>query len=39
MTQTKQLRKSLAQPGILAALGAALLFGSGAPNGMHPSSS
>jgi drug/metabolite transporter (DMT)-like permease len=31
MVQEKQLKKSLAQPGILAALGAALLFGSGTP--------
>src|SRR5882757_2237063 len=31
MTQINQLRKSLTQPGILAALGAALLFGSGTP--------
>jgi hypothetical protein len=29
MEQTGQLRKNLTQPGILAALGAALLFGSG----------
>jgi hypothetical protein len=31
MAQTEQLRKNLTQPGILAALGAALLFGSGTP--------
>jgi drug/metabolite transporter (DMT)-like permease len=31
LAQAGQLRKSLAQPGILAALGAALLFGSGTP--------
>ena len=31
MVQTEQLRKNLSQPGILAALGAALLFGSGTP--------
>ena len=31
MAQTEQLRKILRQPGILAALGAALLFGSGTP--------
>jgi drug/metabolite transporter (DMT)-like permease len=31
MAQAEQLRKNLAQPGILAALGAALLFGSGTP--------
>src|SRR6266700_2874512 len=31
MTQINQLRKSLTQPGILAALGAALLFGSSTP--------
>jgi drug/metabolite transporter (DMT)-like permease len=31
MSQSSQLRKSLAQPGILAALGAALLFGAGTP--------
>jgi len=31
MAQAEQLRKNLTQPGILAALGAALLFGSGTP--------
>ncbi len=31
MAKAEQLKKSLAQPGILAALGAALLFGSGTP--------
>jgi drug/metabolite transporter (DMT)-like permease len=31
MQQTSRLRKSLADPGILAALGAALLFGAGTP--------
>jgi drug/metabolite transporter (DMT)-like permease len=31
MQQSSQLRKSLADPGILAALGAALLFGAGTP--------
>ena len=31
MTQVERLKKSSAQPGILAALGAALLFGSGTP--------
>ncbi|WP_433970151.1 hypothetical protein [Tunturiibacter gelidiferens] len=31
MAQTEQLRKNLTQPGILAALGAVLLFGSGTP--------
>ena len=31
MAQVEQLRKNLTQPGILAALGAALLFGSGTP--------
>jgi drug/metabolite transporter (DMT)-like permease len=31
MAQVERLKKSLAQPGILAALGAALLFGSGTP--------
>jgi drug/metabolite transporter (DMT)-like permease len=31
MAQAEQLRKNLTQPGILAMLGAALLFGSGTP--------
>src|SRR5258708_28242161 len=31
MVQTEQLSKNLSQPGILAALGSALLFGSGTP--------
>jgi hypothetical protein len=31
MAQKEQLKKNLTQPGILAALGAALLFGSGTP--------
>jgi drug/metabolite transporter (DMT)-like permease len=31
MAQTEQLKKNLTQPGILAALGAALLFGGGTP--------
>jgi drug/metabolite transporter (DMT)-like permease len=31
LTQTSQFRKSLTEPGILAALGAALLFGAGTP--------
>src|ERR1700728_4871011 len=31
MSQTKQFRRNLTQPGILAALGAALPFGSGTP--------
>lgn len=31
MSQAERLKRSLAQPGILAALGAALLFGSGTP--------
>ncbi len=31
MTQTSQFRKSLTEPGIMAALGAAMLFGAGTP--------
>jgi drug/metabolite transporter (DMT)-like permease len=31
MTQISQLRKSFTQPGVLAAMGAALLFGSSTP--------
>ena len=31
MAQAEQLRKSLGRPGVAAALGAALLFGSGTP--------
>jgi drug/metabolite transporter (DMT)-like permease len=31
LAQVERLRKNLTQPGILAALGAALLFGSGTP--------
>jgi drug/metabolite transporter (DMT)-like permease len=35
LAQVERLRKSLSQPGIFAALGAALLFGSGTPLAKH----